>query len=107
MSDVKVERKESLSREEAAQWLVLLAKAFTGEDHADLPFGSSSVSLHIPERVRAELEVEVDGDEVEIEVEFKWSMAEHEAAAAAAARPVHARQRSQARKPPRNSKTGK
>lgn len=110
MSDVKVERKESLSRDEAAQWLVLLAKAFAAGDHADLPFGSSSVSLHIPERVRAELEVEVEGDVVEVEVEFKWSMAEHEAAPAMeemALRPAKARQGSKARKSPRSSKTGK
>jgi amphi-Trp domain-containing protein len=89
MSDVKVERKESLSRDEAAAWLTLLATAFAAGDHAELPFGASSVSLHIPDRVRAELEVEVEGGEIEIEVEFKWSMAEHE------------------QKPPRNSKARK
>jgi amphi-Trp domain-containing protein len=78
MSDVKVERKESLSRDDAATWLSLLARAFnTAGDHAELPFGTSSVSLHIPDRVRAELEVEVEGNEVEVEVEFKWSIAEH------------------------------
>jgi amphi-Trp domain-containing protein len=94
MSDVKVERKESLSRDDAATWLSLLARAFAAGDHAELPFGSSSVSLHIPDRVRAELEVEVEGDEVEIEVEFKWSIAEHE-------EPEHEK------RPPRSSKTRK
>ena len=110
MSDVKVERKESLSRDEAAMWLALLSKAFTSGDHAELPFGPSSVSLHIPDRVRAELEVEVDGDEVEVEVEFKWSMVEHEAAPAMAEMapsPVKARQGNGARKSPRSPKTTK
>ena len=110
MSDVKVERKESLSRDEAAMWLSLLAKAFTAGDHAELPFGRSSVSLFIPDHVRAELEVEVEGDEVELEVEFKWSMVEHEAAPAMAEMelpPVKARQGSGERKSPRSSKTGK
>ncbi len=110
MSDVKVERKESLSRDEAAMWLSLLSKAFTAGDHAELPFGPSSVSLYIPDRVRAELEVEVEGDEVEVEVEFKWSMAEHEATppmAGTALPPVKARQGNRARKSPRSSKTGK
>jgi hypothetical protein len=68
------------------------------------------VSLHIPDRVRAELEVEVDGDEVEVEVEFKWSMAEHEAAPAMpdmAPQPVKARQGNGARKSPRSPKTAK
>ena len=106
MSDVKVERKESLSRDEAAQWLALLAKAFAAGDHADLPFGPSSVSLHIPDLMRAELEVEVEGDEVEVEIEFKWSMAERHAAAAAplAAKP---QQGNGTRKPARGSKARK
>lgn len=110
MSDVKVERKESLSRDEAAMWLSLLSKAFAAGDHAELPFGSSSVSLNIPDRVRAELEVEVEGDEVEVEVEFKWSMVEHEATPALAETAVplvKARQGNAARKSPRSSKTGR
>src|SRR5215472_9271845 len=98
MSDVKVERKESLSRDEAATLLSLLSKAFTAGDHAELPFGTSSVSLHIPDRVRAE---------VEVEVEFKWSMVEHEAASAMedmALPPARARRGNGARKPTRSQK---
>jgi amphi-Trp domain-containing protein len=94
MSDVKVERKESLSRDDAAKWLSVLARAFAAGDHAELPFGTSSVSLHVPDRVRAELEVEVEGNEVEIEVEFKWSIAEHQ-------------ENEHQEKPPRNSKARK
>ena len=107
MSDVKVERKESLSRDEAAALLSVLSKAFTAGEHAELPFGPSSVSLHIPDRVRAELEVEVEGDEVEVEVEFKWSMVEHEAASAMkdiAPPPAQARRGNGARKPTRSQK---
>ena len=110
MSDVKIERKESLSRDEAAMWLSLLSEAFASGDHAELPFGPSLVSLNIPDRLRAEVEVEVDGDEVEVEVEFKWSMVEHEAhpaMAEAAPLPAKARQGSAARKSPRSPKTGK
>lgn len=110
MSDVKVERKESLSRDEAAKLLALLSQAFAAGDHADLPFGPSSVSLHIPDRVRAELEVEVEGDEVEFEVEFKWSLVEHEAAPAMgdmAASPAQARRGNGARKPTRSPKAQK
>jgi amphi-Trp domain-containing protein len=105
MSDVKVERKESLSRDEAAQLLALLSRAFTTGDHAELPFGPSSVSLHIPDRVHAELEVAVEGDEVEVEVEFKWSMTEHEAGTATGEMtpsPVRARLGNGTRKPPRS-----
>jgi amphi-Trp domain-containing protein len=101
MSDVKIERKEALSRDEAAQLLALLSKAFSGGDHAELPFGPSEVSLYIPDRVRTELEVEVEGDEVEVEVEFKWSMVKHEKGLAIgemATSTVEARQGNGARK---------
>jgi len=107
MSDVKVERKESLSRDEAANLLALLSRAFSAGDHADLPFGPSEVSLYIPDRVRAELEVEVEGDEVEVEIEFKWSMVEHEAGPAIAGSPAQARQGNGARKPTRSTKAHK
>jgi amphi-Trp domain-containing protein len=74
MSDVKVKRKESVSRDEAANWLSLLSGAFNNGGHVEFPFGQGTVSLRIPEKVRAEFEIEVDGDEVEVEVEFKWSI---------------------------------
>jgi amphi-Trp domain-containing protein len=107
MSDVKIERKESISRDEAAQLLSLLSKAFTDGDHAQLPFGPSEVSLHIPDRVRTELEIEVEGDEVEVEVEFKWSMAGHEPGSAMedmAASPASARQSNGAPEPTRSAR---
>jgi amphi-Trp domain-containing protein len=107
MSDVKVERKEAISRDEAAQLLSLLSKAFASGDHAEIPFGPSVVSLHIPDRVRTEVEVEIDGDEVEVEVEFKWSMAEHETSLAMedmAASPARARQGNGARKSTRSAR---
>lgn len=110
MSDVKVERKESLSREEAASLLSLLSEAFSAGNHAELPFGTSSVSLYIPDRMRAELEVEVEGDEVEIEVEFKWSTVEHGAVpamAAVAPSTVTVRQRNGAGRPTRSSRAQK
>lgn len=79
MADVKLERKESLSREEAAVWLHALSKAFAHGGEVELPVGGGTLGLHLPEQVRAEFEVEVDGDEVEVEVEFKWSTAREEA----------------------------
>ena len=80
MSDIKLERKQSVSREDAAGWLTLLSEAFAKGNHVELPFGPGSITLHVPDRVRAEFEVEVEADEVELEIEFKWSTA-HPAAA--------------------------
>jgi amphi-Trp domain-containing protein len=79
VSDVKVERKESVSREDAAGWLDLLSRAFAEGSDVELPFGAGDVSLHIPDQVRAEFEVEVEGTEVEVELEFKWSTARPDA----------------------------
>jgi len=72
MADVKVERKESISREDAVRWLSQLSAAFADGHDAELPFTPATVSIDIPDRVRAELEVEVEGNEVELEIEFKW-----------------------------------
>jgi amphi-Trp domain-containing protein len=74
MSDVKLERKESVSRAEAADLLAMLARAFMAGGHTELPFGPGTVTLHIPDGVRVEFEVEVEDDEVELEVEFSWPL---------------------------------
>lgn len=74
MTDVKVERRQALSREDAAVWLHALSEAFRRGGEVELPIGAGgTVGLHLPDRVHAEFEVEVDGDQVEVEVEFKWS----------------------------------
>ena len=107
MSDVKVERKESVSRQDAADWLKLLAEAFAEGSQVELPFGPGAVSLQVPERVRAEFEVEVEGHEVEVEVEFKWSTAHSGAAPpeeAAAPPQVRPRQGGAVRGPARSTR---
>lgn len=81
MSDVKLERKDSLSREDAAVWLHALSRAFAHGGEVELPVGGGKLTLQLPEQVEAEFEVEVDGDKVEIEVEFTWSTSRHQAAA--------------------------
>jgi amphi-Trp domain-containing protein len=73
MSDVKLERKEVLSREEAAKQLSALAAALGEAGHVEMELGGVALSVHVPEQVRSELEIEVDGDEVELELELKWS----------------------------------
>jgi len=83
MSDVKVEYEQRISRDDAAAWLSQLARAFAGDDEAEVPFGPGTVKLHVPETLRAELEVEIEDDEVEIEIEFKWPLPQRAPAARA------------------------
>src|ERR1700722_2350453 len=40
VSDVKVERKESVSRQDAAAWLELISRAFAEGSDVELPFGA-------------------------------------------------------------------
>jgi amphi-Trp domain-containing protein len=73
MSDVKIEHKETMSRDEAAAWLSVLSKALAADGEVDLQLGQSEIQVHVPDQLAAEFEVEVEGDEVEIELEFSWS----------------------------------
>lgn len=73
VSDVEVERKEVLSRAEAAEWMAGLAEAMSRGGKVEVHLGTSTLKMHVPDKVRCEVEVEVDGDEVELEIELKWS----------------------------------
>lgn len=78
MADVSFERTKSLSRGEAAVWLLALSKGFTHGDEVTLPVGGGgAVTLRIPDEVRAEFEVAVEGGEVQVELEFTWSLTRH------------------------------
>lgn len=79
MADVGFERKRTLSRNEAAEWLSALARGFEHGGPVELPVGGEGViTLRLPDEVRAEFEVEVNGDEVEVELEFGWSLRKDE-----------------------------
>jgi len=73
MSDVKVERKVTMTRHEAAEWVSDLARQLHGKGRVTLRLADSTVEMDVPEKVRFEAEIEVDDDEVELEVELKWS----------------------------------
>jgi len=74
VKDLKFEQKSSLSRVEAADRLAALATALREGGDAELDLGSgTTLSLRVPDDLRAEVEVEVGDGEVELEIEFKWS----------------------------------
>jgi amphi-Trp domain-containing protein len=73
VSDMELERKESLSRVEAAKRLATFAEALAAGEKVELDLGGTSLSLHVAEDVRMEFEVSVKGDEIEVEMELKWS----------------------------------
>ncbi|MFJ9811742.1 amphi-Trp domain-containing protein [Streptomyces sp. NPDC101158] len=72
MKDLKFEQKRSLTRDEAADLLAELAKAFREGGEAELELGTGVLSLRVPEEFRTEVEFEVGGGEIELEIELKW-----------------------------------
>jgi amphi-Trp domain-containing protein len=74
MTDVKVEHKVTLTRQEAPRWIAEVAEALGGDEPVTIRLARSTVELEVPDHVRCEAEVEVDGDEVELEFELKWSI---------------------------------
>ncbi|MFE9020165.1 amphi-Trp domain-containing protein [Streptomyces sp. NPDC007808] len=72
MSDLKLEQKRSLSRQEAADQLEALAAALRQGGEAELKLDPWKLSLQIPGDLHSEIEVEVGDGEIELEIEFKW-----------------------------------
>ena len=73
MSDVKVQQKQVLSRQEAARFIAALAEGLAEGGKVTVHLGSSTLELSVADRVGYELEVEVDGDQIELELELTWS----------------------------------
>src|SRR5688500_7888667 len=73
VSDVKVQQKQSLSRQEAARLIAALAEGLGEDGKVTVQLGNSTLELSVTDEVDWELEVEVDGDEIELELELKWS----------------------------------
>jgi amphi-Trp domain-containing protein len=69
MVELKFERKDSLSRQEAVRRLRAIADALDGSDRrAELELGSETIDFPVASDVRFEL----DDDELELEIELKW-----------------------------------
>ncbi len=73
MAEVKFEKKETISRAEAAARLSEVAKALGSTDAFELKRGGETLKLDVPDQVTLELEVEIEDDETELEFELKWS----------------------------------
>lgn len=79
MKDVKFEKKDSLTRLEAADQLSALAAALRHGGHAELDLGPGTLSLRFPDELRTEFEVEVGDGHVEVEIELEWPTVQAEA----------------------------
>jgi amphi-Trp domain-containing protein len=70
--EFKFEKKEVLSRKQAAGWLSAIAKALGSDGSFELEREGEKLSLYVADDVKFELEVEIKDDETELEIELKW-----------------------------------
>jgi amphi-Trp domain-containing protein len=72
MDIFEVERKETVTRKEAATRLRRLANMLGGDDDVKFERGGMHFTVNVPEKVELKVELEVDSDERELEIELRW-----------------------------------
>lgn len=70
-----LKRKESLDRQDAANWLAAFAIALAHGGQAQVDLGGTTVRLQVPEDVQADFDVQVDGEDVVLDIALTWSAA--------------------------------
>ena len=69
----KLKRKHTVSRQEAAAWLSLLAEAVSMGGTIDVSLAGDRIILQPAEEIRAEIELKSRPDKQELEIELSWS----------------------------------
>ncbi|MBS1679639.1 MAG: amphi-Trp domain-containing protein [Actinobacteria bacterium] len=73
MSNFEVEKREIISRDEAATRLRRIANLLSGSgEEVNFERGEMKFKLSIPDEVQWKVELELDDDENELEIELKW-----------------------------------
>ncbi|MGH2937725.1 MAG: amphi-Trp domain-containing protein [Solirubrobacterales bacterium] len=73
MDTFEVERRETLTRDEAATRLRRIANLLSGAgEEVRFDRGEMKFKVAIPEKVEWKVELELDDEESELEIELKW-----------------------------------
>jgi amphi-Trp domain-containing protein len=72
MEIFEIKQKESVSREEVAERLRLLADMLARHNDLEFDRGGMHFTVHVPDQVQLKVELEVESDERELEIELKW-----------------------------------
>lgn len=73
MGTFEVEKRETISRDEAATRLRRIANLLSGsEEDVNFDRGEMKFKVSIPDEVHWKVELEMDDDESELEIELKW-----------------------------------
>lgn len=73
MTTFEVEKKDRVSRSEAATRLRRIANLLSGEDEeVEFERGQTKFKLEVPDELDMKVEIELDHEECELEIELKW-----------------------------------
>jgi amphi-Trp domain-containing protein len=72
MDIVKIEKKQTLSREEAANQLRAIADELASGNGILMERDGLRVTVNLPDEVTMEVEVEIEHDEREFEITLSW-----------------------------------
>jgi amphi-Trp domain-containing protein len=73
MDGFEVERRETLTREEAATRLRRIANLLSGSgEEVEFERGGMKFKAGIPDKIEWKVELELDDKESELEIELKW-----------------------------------
>ena len=72
MDIFEVKQKETVSREEVAERLRLLADMLAQNNDLEFDRDGMHFTVHVPDQLQLKVELEVETDERELEIELKW-----------------------------------
>jgi amphi-Trp domain-containing protein len=72
MDILEIEKKETMSREQAAQRLRELADMLSRDNDVEFERDGIRFTVHVADEVQVKVELEVETDERELEIELKW-----------------------------------
>jgi amphi-Trp domain-containing protein len=72
MASFEVEKRDRVTRDEAATRLRRIANLLSGEEAVEFERGDMKFKIELPPEVEMKVEIELDGEENELEIELKW-----------------------------------
>ncbi len=72
MDIFEIKQKETVTREQVAQRLRLLADMLARHNDLEFDRGGMHFAVHVPDQLQLKVELEVESDERELEIELKW-----------------------------------
>jgi len=72
MEPIKIESKQTLSRQDVAAFLSELATQLAGSDAVELDRQGVHFEFGVPDEVELEVELEIEDGKTELEIELHW-----------------------------------